>query len=82
MGKKVLKTKIFFWVLIWPSKKINKILEPKFQSLLYGTSNTKFQNVFFCNMLLIYVVYINNKKMGQKCKKKTAIYRNRVPENR
>ncbi len=38
--------------------------------------------MFFCNMLLIYVVYINKKKMGQKCKKKTAIYRNRVPENR
>ncbi len=66
---------------MWPSK-INKILEHKFQSLLYGTSNTKFQNVFF-NMLLIYVVHINKKKkMGQKCKKKTTIYRNSVPENR
>jgi hypothetical protein len=54
---------------MWPSK-INKILEHKFQSLLYGTSNTKFQNVFCCNLLLIYVVYINKKKMGQKCKKK------------
>ncbi len=33
-------------------------------------------------MMLIYVVYINKKKKGHKCKKKTAIYRNRVPENR
>ncbi len=42
----------------------------------------KISKCFFCNMLLIYVVYINKKKLGQKCKKKTAIYRNRVPENR
>jgi hypothetical protein len=33
-------------------------------------------------MLLIYVIYINKKKMGQKCKKKITIYGNRVPENR
>jgi hypothetical protein len=42
----------------------------------------KISKCFFCNMMLIYVVYINKKKKGHKCKKKTAIYRNRVPENR
>ncbi len=42
----------------------------------------KISKCFFCNMMLIYAVYINKKKKGQKCKKKTAIYRNRVPENR
>ncbi len=55
---------------MWPSK-INKISEHKFQSLLYPTSNTKFQNVFLEHVVnILYVVYINKKKMGQKCKKK------------
>jgi hypothetical protein len=73
MGKKVLKTKIFFWVLMWPSI-INKISEHKFQSLLYGTFNTKFQNVFFCNMLLIYVVYINKKKKCDRSVRKKQLF--------
>jgi hypothetical protein len=80
MGKKVLKTKILFGVLMWPSK-INKILEHKFQLLLYSTSNTKFQNVFFHHVVNICSLHKKEKKMGQKCKKKTTIYRNRVPEN-
>jgi hypothetical protein len=43
----------------------------------------KISKCFFVNMLLIYVVYINKKKMGEKCKKKTTTnYRNRLLENR
>jgi hypothetical protein len=45
-GEKKFENKNFFLVLMWPSI-INKISEHKFQSLLYGTSNKKFQNVCF-----------------------------------
>ncbi len=55
-----------------PSK-INKILEHKFQSLLYGTSNTKFQNVFFLEHVKICGFHKQGKKWDRSVRKKKDI---------
>ncbi len=52
------------------SSKINKILEHKFPSLLYGTSNTKFQNDFLEHVVNVCGLHKQEKRMGQKCQKK------------
>ncbi len=61
-----------------PSK-INKILEQKFKLLLYGTSNTKFQNVFgrLCNICGLN----KQEKNGVEVSEKKLSYGNLVPEN-
>ncbi len=81
MGEKVLKTKIFFfgpYVALHNQQNFGTQISIAF--IWYF--QYKISKCFFCNMLLIYVVYINKKKNGTEVSEKTAIYRNRVPENR
>jgi hypothetical protein len=42
----------------------------QFLSLLYGTSNTKFQNDFLEHVFNVCGLHKQEKRMGQKCQKK------------
>ncbi len=64
-----------------PSK-MNKILEHKFQSLLQGTSNTKFKNVFFVeHVVKICGLQKQGKKWDRTVRKKQLFMEIQVPEN-
>ena len=53
----------FFWGGPYVTFKINKISENKFQSFKYGTSNTKFQNIFLENVIITMWLTLTRKKI-------------------
>ncbi len=72
MGKKVLKTKFFFWFLSDPPKS-TKFRNTNFNRFYMILPIQNFK-IFFCNMLLINVVHINKKKNGTRSVRKKQLF--------